>query len=166
MQTLAHDLVTMAMAAMTAISAGLVPPVDQPVSQPMQIILITASYIIWVGLVLYSIYLGYYARTPFYTFLVIAAGYGGLFEPLYDDALMLYFYRPGQISLFTSFNIPQPIWVYSGYATLYASVALFFTRDVARGMKRADYWKYCLIEFLTSCAFEMIAINGGAYEYW
>lgn len=142
------------------------PPVDQPVSEVMQMILIVGSYFIWAGLILYSLKLGYNERTSFYTILVLAAGLCAVYEPIYDNVLMLYFYRPGQISAFTSFNLPQPVWTFSGYGTLYASVALFFTRDVARGMAKRTFWTYCAAELLSSCLFEIIAINGGAYAYW
>jgi hypothetical protein len=105
-------------------------------------------------------------QTPFYFLIVLAVAFGGLFEPLYDEALMLYFYSPGIWSLFTSFDIPQPIWVYSGYVTLYASVAVALVRAIPHGVSRLGLFKWAGLELLTSCAFEMIAINGGAYEYW
>jgi hypothetical protein len=142
------------------------PPVDHPLSQPMQIILVTGSYSIWLGMLGYTGLLWYRERTPFYLFIVLAAALGGFGEPLYDEATMLYFYSPGIWSLFTAFDIPQPIWVYSGYVTLYASVAVFLVRKIQRGISRVDLWKWAGLELLTSCAFEMIGINGGAYTYW
>jgi len=142
------------------------PPVDHPLSQPMQIILVSASYAIWAGMLGYTGLLWKKDQTPFYFLIVLAVAFGGLFEPLYDEALMLYFYTPGIWSFFTSFDIPQPIWVYSGYVTLYASVALGLVRAIPHGVSRVDLFKWAGVELLTSCAFEMIGINGGAYEYW
>jgi hypothetical protein len=60
--------------------------------------------------------------------------FGGLFEPLYDEAVQLYFYAPGMWDTFTSFDIPQPVWVYSGYVTLYGATALFICRGINQGM--------------------------------
>jgi len=105
-------------------------------------------------------------KTPIYFIIVLAVAFGGLFEPLYDEATMLYFYSPGIWSLFSSFDIPQPIWVYSGYVTLYASVAVFLVRAIPNGLSRLDLFKWAGVELLTSCVFEMVGINGGAYEYW
>lgn len=148
-------------------SPTLQPPVDHPLSLPMQLILLSASYAIWVGLFIYSIRLGLRERTPFYSVMVMAVGIGAFIEPIYDEVLMLYFYRPGQVSMFTAFDIPQPAWTLSGYVTLYASVALFVTQDIANGtMTKVKFWRYCILELLSSCLFEMVAINGGAYEYW
>ena len=79
---------------------------------------------------------------------------------------MLYFYSPGIWSLFSSFDIPLPIWVYSGYVTLYASIAVFLVRAVPKGFSRLNLFMWAGLELFTSCAFEMIGINGGAYEYW
>ncbi|OCK83073.1 hypothetical protein K432DRAFT_402341 [Lepidopterella palustris CBS 459.81] len=141
-------------------------PVDQPVSKPMQAILVAGSYAIWLGLLIYAAILGKKEKTYFYAFVIFAVGVGGIFEPLYDESLMLYFYRPGMWKLYTSFDIPQPVWVYSGYVTLYASVAVFLTRDIHHGITRKQFFKYAIVELLSSCAFEMIAINGGVYEYW
>lgn len=142
-------------------------PVDHPLSLPMQLILIIGSYAIWILLFIYSVRLGFREKTPFYAVVVTAAGVGAFYEPIYDEVLMLYFYRPGQVSMFTSFDIPQPVWTLSGYVTLYASVALFVTRDLANGtMTKAKFWRYTVAEYASSSLFETIAINGGAYEYW
>ena len=103
----------------------------------MQIILVSASYAIWAGMLGYTGMIWKKEQTPFYFLMVLAAAVGGLFEPLYDEALMLYFYSPGIWSLFTSFDIPQPIWVYSGYVTLYASIAVCLVRDVQTNAPKA-----------------------------
>jgi hypothetical protein len=132
----------------------------------MQILLVSASYSIWLGMLGYTGLLWYRERTPFYVLVVLAVALGGIGEPLYDEATMLYFYSPGIWSLFTAFDIPQPIWVYSGYVTLYATVAVALIRKIKHGISRLEVWKWAGLELLTSCAFEMIAINGGAYENW
>jgi len=132
----------------------------------MQIILVSVSYAIWAGMLGFTGMLWKKEKTPIYFIIVLAVAFGGLFEPLYDEATMLYFYSPGIWSLFSSFDIPQPIWVYSGYVTLYASVAVFLVRAIPNGLSRLDLFKWAGVELLTSCVFEMVGINGGAYEYW
>ena len=107
-------------------------------------------------------------RTPFYALIVIAAMVGAFAEPLYDIAMMLYFYSTkGMITHFTAFDIPQPIWTHSGYVVLYAAAAVFITRSIWRGtVTRGKLFAFAGMELLMSCAFEMFGINAGAYSYW
>ncbi|KAH0427496.1 cytochrome p450 [Colletotrichum camelliae] len=101
----------------------------------------------------------------FLSHIAFAAGFGGIFEPIYDNALMLYFYGPGQWTAFTSMGVPQPVWVYSGY-TLYGTVSVFLNRQIASGITRPLFFRYAVIELASSCLFEIVVINGGVYEYW
>jgi hypothetical protein len=91
-----------------------------------------------------------------------------LAEPLYDVAFALYFYSThGMQTTFTVFNVPQPIWAYSGYAILYAAPAIYICRMIhQRRMTRAMPLKVAGVIFLMSCAFEIIGINMGTYTYW
>ena len=83
----------------------------------MQILLVSVSYAIGLGFLDIRM-LWKKEKTPFCFIIVLAVAFGELFEPLYDEATMLHFYSPGIWSLFSSFDIPQPIWVHSGYVTL------------------------------------------------
>jgi hypothetical protein len=70
-------------------------------------------------------------------------------------------------SHFTAYDIVQPNWSHSGYMILYANAALYAGYKIAKGVwGRKELFMVFGIEFLTSCVFEMIAINGNAYEYW
>jgi hypothetical protein len=107
-------------------------------------------------------------RTPFYALVVLAAGVGAFAEPLYDVAMMLYFYStPGMWTHFTAFDIPQPIWTHSGYVVLYAAPAIYIARQIGHGtMTRRALFVWAGITLLESAAFEMVGINGGLYSYW
>src|ERR1700716_2998281 len=89
-------------------------------------------------------------------------------QPLYDVAMMLYFYSTeGMFTHFTAFDIPQPIWTHSGYVVLYASTAIFVAREIARGrLTRRKLFVWAGVEPVMSAAFEIFAINAGAYSYW
>jgi hypothetical protein len=93
---------------------------------------------------------------------------GAFGEPLYDVAMMLYFYSTsGMWTHFTAFDIPQPIWTHSGYVVLYASAAIYFAREVWRGTVTAKkLFIFAGIELAMSSAFEMFGINAGTYSYW
>lgn len=144
------------------------PPVDHPLNLTAQAIFNYASWSLTAILLIVAIRMGRRERTPFYALIVIAAMVGAFAEPLYDIAMMLYFYSTeGMITHFTAFDIPQPIWTHSGYAVLYAAAAILITRSIWRGtVTRGKLFAFAGMELLMSCAFEMFGINAGAYSYW
>lgn len=144
------------------------PPVDHELNLTTQAILTDASWALTAVLLMIAIRMGMRERTPFYTLLVLAALVGAFAEPLYDVAMMLYFYStPGMWTHFTAFDIPQPIWTHSGYVVLYAAPAIYIARQIARGvMTRRTLFAWTGITLLESATFEIIGINGGLYAYW
>ena len=106
--------------------------------------------------------------TPFYLLMVLAAMVAAFAEPLYDVGFSLYFYSThGMQRTFTAFGIPQPVWAYSGYAVLYAAPAIYVCRRLRHGtLTGGGLFAVAGVEFLMSCAFEMIGINIGTYTYW
>jgi hypothetical protein len=145
-----------------------VPPVDHPLNLTMQAILTDVSWALTAVLLVIAIMMGVRQRTPFYALLVLAALVGAFAEPLYDVAMMLYFYStPGMWTHFTAFDIPQPIWTHSGYVVLYAAPAIYIAHQIARRMMtHRTLFVWAGITLLESAAFEMIGINGGLYTYW
>lgn len=142
-------------------------PIDHPLNLTMQAVMVYASYAIWAVMLLVALRMGIKQRTPFFVLIILAAAFGGLFEPLYDEGFMLWFYTPGMWSSFTSFGIPQPLWVYSGYVCLYGATAVFICDRIGRGlMTRQGLYFWAGVEMLCSCTFEMLGINFGTYEYW
>jgi hypothetical protein len=144
------------------------PPVDHPLVPLTQDVFTWGSWGLTVVLLGVAVRWGLRERTPFYVLIVLAAGVGAFAEPLYDAAMMLYFYSsPGMYTHFTAFGVPQPIWTHSGYVVLYASAAMAGARRIRAGrMTPRALFALAGVELAMSCAFEMIGINGGAYEYW
>src|SRR5271168_3343754 len=134
----------------------------------MQAILTDLSWALTAVLLVIAIWMGVRERTPFYVLLVLAALVGAFAEPLYDVAMMLYFYStPGMWTHFTAFDIPQPIWTHSGYVVLYAAPAIYIARQIGHGtMTRLALFVWAGITLLESAVFEMVGINGGLYSYW
>jgi hypothetical protein len=145
-----------------------VPPVDHELNLTTQAILTYGSCALTAVILVIAIWMGMRELTPFYALLVLAALVGAFAEPLYDVAMMLYFYSTeGMFTHFTAFDIPQPIWTHSGYVVLYAAPAIYITHQIARGtMTRRKLFVWAGITLLESAAFEMIGINGGLYSYW
>lgn len=142
-------------------------PFDHPLNLTMQTVLTVASWGLTMALLATAVRLGIRERTPFYLLLVLATMVGAFAEPLYDMAMMLWFYAPGMWSHFSAFGIPQPNWTHSGYAVLYGSAALFICHQYHLGrLTRRGLYGWAGIELLMSCSFEMTGINGGAYEYF
>lgn len=155
---------------------GRTPPtiMDNQLNEVMQAVLTYASWVLVVVMLVIAWRLGRKERTPFYLFACLAACVAAFAEPLYDVAMDLWFYdvnargEAGAMwSHFTAYDIVQPNWSHSGYMILYANAALYAGYKIANGIwGRKELFIVFGIEFLTSCVFEMIAINGNAYEYW
>lgn len=144
------------------------PPVDRELNLTTQAILTDLSWGLTVVLLAIAVWMGVRERTPFYALMVLGALVGACAEPLYDVAMMLYFYStPGMWTHFTAFDIPQPIWTHSGYVVLYAAPAIYIARQIGRGMMtRRMLLGWAGISLVESAAFEMVGINGGLYSYW
>jgi hypothetical protein len=145
-----------------------VPPVDHELNLTTQAILTDVSWGLTAVLLAIAIWIGVRERTPFYALMVLGALVGAFAEPLYDVAMMLYFYStPGMWTHFTAFDIPQPIWTHSGYVVLYAAPAIYIAHQIGRGrMTRRTLFVWAGISLLESAAFEIVGINGGLYSYW
>jgi hypothetical protein len=144
------------------------PPIDHQLNLTTQAIMTYASWTLTAVILVLAIRMGRREGTPFYALMVLAAMVGAFVEPLYDVAMMLYFYSThGMWTHFTAFDIPQPIWTHSGYVVLYASTAIFVAREIARGtMTRRRLFIWAGVELVMSAAFEIFGINAGAYSYW
>jgi hypothetical protein len=144
------------------------PPIDHELNLATQAILTYASWGLTALILVLAIRMGMRERTPFYALMVLAVMVGAFVEPLYDIAMMLYFYSTeGMWTHFTAFDIPQPIWTHSGYVVLYAGAAIYAAREIAAGtMTRRKLFVWAGVELLMSAAFEIFAINAGAYSYW
>jgi hypothetical protein len=144
------------------------PPTDHVLNLTTQAILTYASWGLTVVVLALAVRMGRREGTSFYALMVLAAMVGAFIEPLYDVAMMLYFYSTeGMWTHFTAFDIPQPIWTHSGYVVLYAAAAIYVAREIARGtLTRRKLFICAGIELLMSAAFEIFAINAGAYSYW
>jgi len=145
-----------------------VPPIDHQLNLTTQAILTDVSWGLTAVLLLIAIWMGVRERTPFYALMVLGALVGAFAEPLYDVAMMLYFYSTyGMWTHFTAFDIPQPIWTHSGYVVLYAAPGIYIAHRIARGMMtRSTLFVWAGITLLESAAFEIVGINGGLYSYW
>lgn len=141
-------------------------PYDHPLNLMTQSVLTWGSWAITVVLLIIAIRKDLHYRSPFFTFLILSGMAAALAEPLYDVGFMLLFYTPGIWSTFSAFQIPQPVWAYSGYVVLYTGTAMYICEGMRKGMTPAGLYAWAGIALAMSVAFEIIGIKGGAYTYW
>jgi hypothetical protein len=144
-------------------------PIHHHLNQTGQNTLTDVSWALTAILAAVAVYLGRKeGRTPFYLLIVLAAMVAACAEPLYDEAFSLYFYStPHTQTTFTAFNIPQPVWAYSGYAVLYAAPAIYICHKIRNdGLDRRGLLGVAGVILLMSCVFEIAGINMGTYTYW
>lgn len=98
--------------------------------------------------------------------IVAAPGIMVLGEPLWDSVYHLYWYQPGQWTAFTSFGIPQPVWVVAIYVVLYAGGALLIGQALARGATRQYLMKAFAVATVFVGVLETTVIASGVYEYY
>ncbi len=143
------------------------PPYDLPLNTTMQTI---ATAVLWGGtavLFAYAVLLARRERSIFPVVLVIAVGVGSLIEPLYDTSYHLFWLDAGrQWTLFTSFGLPQPVWVMPAYIMVFGMPALLLYRSFAGGVTLARVFKWAALTALTTALFEITAINLGLYVYY
>lgn len=141
-------------------------PLSHPLNLTMQSVLTYGSWAITAVLLVVAVRMCLRQRSAFPVAMLLAGMYAALYEPLYDVGFQLLFYIPGQWTVFTSYDTPQPPWTFSGYAILYSGPAMFICERLKNGMGGAGLLKAAGWVFAASCLFEGIGINGGVYEYY
>ncbi len=143
------------------------PPYDLPLNTTMQTI---ATIVLWGGtavLFAFAVRMAKRERSIFPIVLVVAVAVGSLIEPLYDISYHLYWLDAGQQwTLFTSFGLPQPVWVMPAYIMVFGMPALLMYRSFARGVTLQRVFKLAALTSLTTAIFEITAINLGLYVYY
>jgi hypothetical protein len=143
-----------------------VPPYDHHLNLAMQTV---ATIVLWGGtlaLLAYCVRLGRRERSVFPVVLVLSVAVGSIIEPLYDIAYHLLWYTPGQWTLFTAFQLPQPIWVMPAYVMVFGLPAVLLYRRLAAGADLTFIFKVGGLLVLTTAFFETTANNVDLYGYY
>jgi hypothetical protein len=104
--------------------------------------------------------------SPVPVLMVVAAAVNSLNEPLFDKVYHLYWYSPGQWSLFSTYGYPQPVWVMSAYVVYYCVPGLFIWNRLRSGASRQWAFKAVLVTAVWGAVFESVAIALGAFTYF
>lgn len=144
-----------------------IPPYDAPLNLAMQTV---ATLVLWslTALLLgYAVRRAFRERSAFPVVLVLAVAVGSLIEPLYDIAYHLLWHIPGQWTLFTAFDLPQPVWVMPAYVVVFGAPALFLYQSFAdNGATLQNIFTFAGMTAFTTAVFEITAINLGLYQYY
>ncbi|WP_019877537.1 hypothetical protein [Sporichthya polymorpha] len=130
---------------------------------------------LWAGtiaLLIYAARIGRQERSPLPVFIVLAVAAGSIFEPIYDITYHLHWLGADpegngpQWTLFTSFGLPQPVWVMPAYVVVFALPAVLLYRTFAGGVTLKKIYQYAALTAFTTALFETIAVNSGLYTYY
>ncbi|GAA3524014.1 hypothetical protein [Nocardioides daeguensis] len=143
------------------------PPYDLPLNTTMQTV---ATLVLWAGtaaLVIHGARMARSERSPFPLFLVLAVAAGSVIEPIYDITYHLHWLDAGeQWTLFTSFGLPQPVWVMPAYVMVFGLPALVLYRSLSENATMGRIFKLGALTTLTTAIFEITAINLDLYVYY
>lgn len=143
------------------------PPYDLPLNTTMQTV---ATLVLWGGTLLLLAYAARLAREErsfFPIVLVVAVAVGSLIEPLYDIGYHLHWLDAGeQWTLFTSFGLPQPVWVMPAYVMVFGLPALLLYRSLGRDPSLGRIFRLGVLTTCTTAVFEIIAVNVDLYVYY
>lgn len=130
---------------------------------------------LWAGtiaLLIYAVKIGRQERSPLPVFIVLAVAAGSVFEPIYDITYHLHWLGADaegngpQWTLFTSFGLPQPVWVMPAYVVVFALPAVMLYRTFAAGITLKGIYQWAGLTACTTALFETIAVNSGLYTYY
>ncbi|WP_110881786.1 hypothetical protein [Mycolicibacterium vulneris] len=133
------------------------PPYEHPLKLAVQTV---ATIVLWTAtalIVAIALRRAAKERSALTIIVVLAVAIGSLIEPLYDIAYHLLWYVPGHWTLFTSFNLPQPVWVMPAYVTVFAGPTLYLYPKFAAGVSRRDIVRYAGLTVVTTAVFETAA---------
>jgi hypothetical protein len=152
-----------------------VPPYDHHLNLTMQTI---ATVLLWVATLATLGWAGVLARrerTVLPVVLVLSVAAGSVLEPIYDVLYHLLWYTNGtrggdltgdQWTLFTAFDLPQPVWVVPAYVMVFGFPALLMYRKLAQGTSILGVFRMAAVLFTTTAVFETTAINLDLYGYY
>jgi hypothetical protein len=110
--------------------------------------------------------------SPLAVLLWFAIAVGSLIEPLYDIAYHLFWHvyddagQDAQWTLFTAFDLPQPVWVMPAYIVVFAGPVIFMYEGLAKQASMSRIFRFAGITAFTTWFFETLMINLNLYSYW
>jgi hypothetical protein len=115
----------------------------------------------------YAIWFSWRERSAFPIFLFIGAGFSLIYEPMGDMLTKVAYPPVDQVSLFTSFGRPIPLWMLPNYVFFFCVPVLLLLQFVVRpGVTTRKWWLtyFGLVIFVT--VFEQPGIANDSWRYY
>ena len=90
----------------------------------------------------------------------------GFIEPIYCITMHLWYYRPGQWTMYTAMGQSQPVWSWLSYGAFYGGLTLLIWWRVEQGATRASIWRLSGFLVVIGIVTEIVCIQLGTYEYY
>jgi len=134
-----------------------------------------ATIVLWGGTIAllgYAIRLARVEKSYLPIVVVLSVAAGSIIEPIYDITYHLHWLGAEgdgsgpQWTLFTSFGLPQPVWVMPAYVMVFALPAILLYRSFAAGVTIQKIFGFAALTATTTAIFEIIAVNVDLYTYY
>lgn len=137
------------------------------VNELSQTLLTVAVFVVLAGLLTWAWRMGRARGSVAPVVMVLAIAVGTLNEAAWNTLYHLYWYVPGQWTLWTSFGIPQPVWMSGMYTAIYGIPALWAWQQADAGrLTRQAAARLLAAAVLAIGVLEMTVIAGGVYSYY
>jgi hypothetical protein len=90
----------------------------------------------------------------------------GFIEPMYCVTMHLWYYTPGQWTMYSAFGQSQPIWSWLSYGAFYGGLTLIIWWRVEQGATASSIWRLAGMLVAIGIATEIVCIQLGTYEYY
>jgi hypothetical protein len=105
--------------------------------------------------------------TPLPLLVVAGSAFSALTEPLCDVAVGIWYYQPGQRSIWSAFGNSFPVWTFFSFIVFYGGIALALWYLVERGASRRDLLRILVPTALAIGIGEVIMTNvAQVYTYY
>jgi hypothetical protein len=98
--------------------------------------------------------------------LVVSTLLAAFIEPIFNVASNLWYFKPGQATLYTSFGVSQPTWMIFSYAAAYGGLGLLVWSQIEKGITRLQLVKLAGVLWCGFVVLEIVNIQLGTYEYF
>ena len=146
--------------------SSLTPPVNTPVNEAAQVVATLGVAAVFVAMGIAAYRLGRRFGTWAPAVVVVSTVWTGFYEPIYNNASHLWYYRPGQATFFSSFGGSLPVWVFFSYGAFYGGVGLIAWWLTERGASRGHMIRFVVGLWAASVVLEIVLTQFDLYEYY
>lgn len=137
------------------------------VNEASQAALTVAVFVVLAALLAYAFRMSRQRGNAAPFVMVLAVAVGTVNEAAWNTLYHLLWYVPGQWTLWTSFGIPQPVWMSGMYTAIYCIPALWAWRQAEAGtLTRQAAARLLVVSVLAIGTLEIVVISGGVYSYY